>query len=358
MKLLTAPVQEVPTGEDKHDNVWEDLNSPLAFGDMKLKPFQRFAKKVLARENGKQDVVVPFADIKFVEDMGAIDVRNVGRILMTDLAFSQLCMRLKVPADYMLRCPLNLRNAHMAYWVDQNDERKVMLRLRMFNEDEQDAEGIGVLRAVLPQTYEPIDNRRILDWIGTAVSHFDGALGIQHFKVGEISTHVRLVFDKGFTVGDEEFAYGVHVSDSEVGERSFSADLVSLRKEHEIGILHLVEGAHLVTQRHIHIDFKLLRRNFAECFDAAKENRELLVDLFSAAADTDVKDPHSYLRRLVRHYRLTNDFAETAIHAYEAEPKPNRFGIALAFSRASKRMPIDMRVDTEAIAGAYIMEGA
>jgi len=358
MKLLAAtPVAENPSDSTQ----WKGLQSPLAFGDVRLKAFQRVQQKVLEREMGKEDITVPLADIKFVDDVGAIDVRSYGRLLVSELAFSQLCTRLKVPTDYMVRCPLNLRNANMSYWIEQNDERKVMLRVRKFPESDQDKEGIGILRAVLPSSYEPIDNGRIIDWIGAAIEHWDGKLGIQHARIGEVSTHVRLIFKPSVPINedmDHPFHFGVHVSDSEVGERGFATDFISFRPNHEAGFLHLVEGSHLVSQRHIHIDFKMLRRDFAESFAVAQENQESVTELLNNAAVVNIRDPHSYIRRLVRHYRLTNDFAETVIHAYEAEPLATKLGIALAVSRASKRMPIDMRVDTETLIGNYLLEGA
>lgn len=361
MKLLTAVVRDDGvSAADRDENRWVSLKSPLAFGEVPLKAFQRMFQKVRDREVGKEDITVPFADIKFVDDVGAIDIRSYGRVFMSELAFSQLCARLKVPTDYMVRCPLSLRNANMSYWVEQNDERKVMLRIRKFPESDQDKEGIGVLRAVLPSSYEPIDNPRIVDWIAAAVEQHAGELGIQHARIGEVSTHVRLIFKHSVSINedmDHPFHFGVHVSDSEVGERGFCTDFISFRPNHEAGFLHLIEGAHLVWQRHIHIDFKLLRRDFAESFAVAKESQESVSELLTGAAVSLVRDPHSYIRRLMRHHRLTNDFAETVIHAYEAEPVATKLGIALAISRASKRMPIDMRVDTEALVGNYLLEG-
>jgi hypothetical protein len=362
MKLLTRIIEPVEADEPAHR--WSTITSPSAFGDVRLKSFSRLADKVVEREQGKEDIIVPFADIKFVTDMGAIDIRSHGRVLMSDLAFTQLCTRLKIPSDYMVRCPLDLRNANLSYWVEQNDERKIMLRIRKFPEKQQDTEGMGVLRAVLPQTYEPIDNERILDWCGAAIDHFNGTLGIQSYKVAEGSTHIRMLFEEPTDVtetddgGADPFYFGVHVSDSEVGERGFSADMLSFRPVTEVGFLHLLDGSHLVTQRHIHIDFKLLRKNFADSFDVAKENIESIEEMLSRARGVPIKDAHSYIRRLVRHHRLTNDFAETVIHAYDSEPVPSKLGVAFSIARAATGLPVDDRVNTEALVGSYLLEGA
>lgn len=363
MKLLA---RQTPSAETSHASEpealshWQDFQSPTAFGDLRLKPFRKVLAKVAEREVGKEDIVVPFADLKFVDDTSAIDIHNYGRVLVHKLAFTQLCTRLKIPADYMERCPLQLRNSNLSYWTEQNDERKVLLRIRRFPPEQQKkGEPMGVLRAVLPQTYEPIDNVRILDWVATALRESDGKMGIQSARVREVSTHLRLVFHKSYELQESDpFYFGVHVSDSEVGERGFFADFVVYRPNHDMGFLPPIDGGHLVSQRHIHIDFKLLRRSFSECFDVAKENIETVRDMLTSAQSAPVTDPRTYIRRLVRHHRLTNDFAETVIVAYDAEPIPTRFGIALAVSRAARRMDVDMRVDTEALVGSYLLEGA
>jgi hypothetical protein len=363
MKLVKTPPTVPAVVPDEPEHAWMDVKSPLAFGDVTLKSFSRVAEKVLEREVGKEDLTVPFADLSFVDELGAIDIRGYGRVLVTELAFAQLCARLKVPVDYMARCPLSLRNSNMSYWVEQNDERKVMLRLRKLPENQQSKDGIGILRAVLPQTYEPIDNTRILDWTAKAITEANGAMGIQSARISEMSTHLRLLFAKDYDLSADDdpdmFYFGVHVSDSEVGARGFTADVVSFRPAHATGFIHpTVDGNHLISQRHIHVDFKLLRKGFADSFAAAEENVENVREILIGAHDTTIRDPHSYIRRWVRHERMTNDFAETVIHAYEAEPKPSKFGIALALTRAAKRMPMDQRVDTEAVVGNYLAEGA
>jgi hypothetical protein len=141
MKLLaTRPVE----AHDEPDHRWSTLQTPETFRDqIALKPFQKVLRRVEEKESGKQDITVPFADIKFVDETGAIDVRDYGRVLMTPLAFTQLCTRLRIPADYMERCPLALRNSNLSYWVEQNDERKVLLRIRRFPEREAKKKEVG-----------------------------------------------------------------------------------------------------------------------------------------------------------------------------------------------------------------------
>jgi hypothetical protein len=368
MKLVTTAVPVVEP-DDEINNPWSALQTPESFGEhLQLKSFQRVFERIAEKEMGKMDIIVPFSDLVFVEDTGSIDVKNVGRVHMSHLAFTQLCTRLRIPPDYMERCPLSLRNSNLSYWVEQNDERKVMLRIRKFpvRKQGEDKKTIGVLRAVLPQTYDPIDNVRIIDWIGAALDAHKGSLGIQSAKIGEVSTHIRLLFSDGFSIGDSDprdqedsgFYYGVHISDSEVGERGFAAYPVTFRPVVETGFLHTVDGEPLVAQRHIHIDFKSLKRDFSECFAAAKENVETVTEQWQRAVDTPISEPHSYIRKFIRHHRLTNDFAESVIVAFDAEPVRSKFGIALALSRAATKLPIDMRVDTESLIGGYLAEGA
>jgi hypothetical protein len=289
-----------------------------------------------------------------------IKVKTQGKYAITESAFGQMCAKLKIPGDYMQRCPLDLRNQNLAYWKDQNDDRKIMIRTRRFDEKEVKEEGgAGVIRAILPATYEPIDNFRIGQWIGDVISKYEGDIGIQSARISD-NLHIRLLFDKSYNFGSKQnpdpHFFGIHVSDSEVGERSFITDFTMFRIHCFNGSIHMVEGDHLLAQRHIHVDFKNLRRGFIEAFKRSIEYRDTVVDIFESAMSAEIKDAHSYIRRIVRHYRGTNEFAEAVIQAYDAEPAPTKFGVVQAITRAAKRMPVDSRVDTEAIAGQFLLE--
>jgi hypothetical protein len=356
MKLLWMPEPVVQPGTPAF--LSDPLKLRTQFEDVKLKSFDRLADKVLATDTGKEDLIVPLSDLT-LDGMNTIKVKSQGSFIISELAFQQLCARLKIPADYMMRCPVELRNANLAYWVEQNDDRKVMLRTRSWESPEESTRGL--LRAVLPHTYEPIDNLRMLEWTHEILKKYEGSLGIQEAKVGEESTHIRLLFDDRVEMDEEQsnaHYFGVHLSGSEVGERSFVLDAVDFRVNGHSGCLYKVEGGHLLSQRHIHIDFKMLRREFVEAFAVAKENEDTIVEALRTAQLATVRDPRSRIRQLVRHYRQTNEFAETVIVAYDSDPIPTKYGIVQALTRAARRMHIDDRVDTELLAGQIILEGA
>jgi hypothetical protein len=323
--------------------------SPTAFGDIKLIPLERLQEKANKLAIGKEDFLVPLTDVKFV-GLNLMEVKSHGRLLVTELAFYQLCGLLKLPFDYMMRCPLDLRNENLAYWIDQADDRKVFFRTRSVDSDPEGS----ILRAVLPRTYEPIDNSRILDWCDGVLTHFGGALGIQFFKISEVSTHIRMLFSEPSVVDSDEHYFGVHVGDSEVGERALTASFTDYRVSTENTCLHKVDGKHLVNQRHIHIDFKSLRRAFEEGFEIAKEQKDAVLDTLRYAQAAAITDAPNFIRKMIRHYRLTNEFAEAVVTAYESEPNPTKYGVVQALTRAARRMPIDAQIDVELMAGEFL----
>jgi hypothetical protein len=329
------------------------FSAPRAFGDLPLLSLQNITAKIHRLEAGKHDIVVPLSDVRFT-DMNVVEVATHGRLVLTELAFSHLCTLLRVPFEYMQRCPLTLRNDNLVYWMDQYEDRKVLLRTRT---REQDA----VIRAILPKTYEPIDNPRILEWVAQAMQRFQGTLGVQSAQVSEVSTHFRLLFETPIRLNDpttgvaDTHFFGVHVCDSEVGARAFTADVVDYRPRSDSGCLYKLDGKHLVRQRHIHVDVPSVRRALDDGFSVARDSQDILMRILRAAQQVTVADTYAGIRRLVRQYRLPNEFAEAVLTAYETEPMPTFYGLVQAFTRAAKRLPIDLRVDTELCGGAFLL---
>jgi hypothetical protein len=88
-------------------------------------------------------------------------------------------------------------------------------------------------------------------------------------------------------------------------------------------------------KQHIHIQLSDLGRNFKEAFQVALDYRENLMETLQATRSQTVTDPHSMIRRIVRHYRGTKEFADLVVAAYEADPpregvKPTRFDVVKA----------------------------
>lgn len=326
-------------------------------------PFEALRDKILEREEGKHDLVVPFSDLSFAA-LETVEVKGHGLLRMSELAFYQLCMRLKVPPDYMMKCPLELRNANLSYWVEQHEDRKVLLRTR----DRENNGTRGVLRAVLPHTYEPIDNLRILEWTAAALKRMnaDGPrLSIHFFKIGEESTHIRLLFFKEpFDIYDEpseyrnEHYFGIHISDSEVGERSFLVDFLDYRSKFDNYAVHLIEQDHLLAQRHIFIDFKFLLNDFLEAVEKVPEGFTAVESVLRTAYRTALGDVQTHIRKFMRHVRQTNDFTESVLAAYGGEAISTRYHVGQAISRAATKLPLDQRLNMEMIAGSYLLEGA
>ena len=155
----------------------------------------------------------------------------------------------------------------------------------------------------------------------------------------------------------------MHVSDSEVGERALNLDYMMYRLACLNGLIVEVEGEKLLHQKHIFIDRSKLGRSFREAFQVALEYRETLTETLQTTRSQVVSDPHSMIRRLVRHYRGTKEFADLVVAAYEADPpregvKPTRFDIVQAITRAARGMKIDRRYDVEGIAGQYLLDAA
>lgn len=324
-------------------------------------------EKVIASDLGKEDIVTSLKDLSFV-GINSMSVKDHGTYLFDDKfpAFEQLCNRLQVPSAYLRKCPLTGRagrNEQLEYWRDQVEENEVMLRVRGFATPK--GEERGLVRAVLTKNYEPIDNLRLLNWTTDAMTEVEG-LGLIYANVNNLSTHLRLAFnepvDLGTTEAPDIHYFGMHISDSEVGERALNMDYMLYRLACLNGLIVEVEGEKLLHQKHIFVNYSQLERNFKDAFSMALDYREQLIDTLQATRSQVVRDPFSMIRRIVRHYRGTMEFANAVIAAFEAEPpidgQATRYHIVNALTRAAKKQKIDQRYAIEEIAGKYLVEAA
>lgn len=341
------------------------MNTPMSQRSLTLVDPAKISERVLTLDMGKEDLLTQWSNINFT-GIDTVAVRGdngpMGSFILSDNAFEQMCGKLGVPSAYMKKCPVSGRagrQEQLEYWREQIDDREVMLRVRR-NENNPDAG--GTLRAVLSKTYEPIDNSRLWTWSQQLLNRFPGQMGVTYASIGETSTHLRLVFTEPLNIGTEQHPdlhyYGLHISDSEVGSKALTVDFLFFRLVCLNGMMTKVEGDHILHTKHIHIDYPTLQREFMASVDTALQHKDTLFNLLDNAKSVNITDPHSQIRRLARHYRFTNDFADKVVEAYEQEPNPTRFGLVQAFTRAARQMPMDRRTDVESIAGQYLIEAA
>lgn len=353
MKLLNNPIVESYELEDG--------------GGLRMLDTDKLMQKILADNVGKRDIKVPWSALEF-SGINSLNVKGEGQFSFTDHSFRQMCEQLHMPVDYLKRCPTDgpaSKQAQFEYWRDNIQDSELLLRVKNYPTANDTGE-IGDLRAVLQHTWNPIDNLRIMQWTEDVIERHNDQIGIVYARIDSDSTHLRTCYKEPINLGTaknpDPHYFGVHISDSETGGRALQLDYMLYRLSCTNGLIMKVEDEELLQQKHIHVDHTSLGRRFVEAFKNALDYRDQLVESLEKTRMREVKDPFQAIRKLVKHFKGTKEFAETVIAAYEEDPPVGthctKFHIINAFTRAARVMSMDKRHAVEAIAGQYLAEAA
>jgi hypothetical protein len=275
------------------------------------------------------------------------------RMQPTTWAQGQLCARLGIPAYYFRQCPLALQDQNANYWLragrdDKNGGETWRLRSRY-----------GTLRAVLSQSYSPLDNAVLLDCL---LPLLDSRYHLDWFALSDEGLHLRLI-DSTQTREvrpDDALSVGVHLANSEVGKRSITVDALVYRLVCSNGLIALVQGKSLLRRRHIHLEqprfVAALEEALAQGFQTAQE----FVTRLERTTREVVPHPEIAIERLGMHWHLSEETQEAAKLALLCEPTDlhhSAYGLINAFTSAAQGLSDDKRYDLEVLAGEMAQHG-
>ncbi|KKK66039.1 hypothetical protein LCGC14_2968120, partial [marine sediment metagenome] len=101
---------------------------------------------------GCQDREVDLKDIEFC-GLGRVLIKDFG-VWPTHHAQQQICSRLRIPYNYLRRCPGEQQTDHLNYWMKREEEKRDTFFIRFHNRH---------IRAWFTKRYVPLDNTLILD---------------------------------------------------------------------------------------------------------------------------------------------------------------------------------------------------
>lgn len=142
--------------------------------------------------------------------------RNLGPYKMRNTAFRQLCSRINVPSDYMLRLPPKLQLANLNWALTHDDAAKRDGKLRLAGNQ---------ARALVSGRYGELDDRYVFDVIGDV---FEQAGLTRSARVRSVAsgptTCLRISFpNEALEIKqDDPIEFGLDLLNGEVGNRSVS----------------------------------------------------------------------------------------------------------------------------------------
>lgn len=184
--------------------------------------FEELRAKVMTQDLAKMDYVAPVADVRydgghalsFAEPLAGKTPGFSGlyQAEMTDWAFGQWCEKLGIPARYMDKCPEWLQKQNAEHWLEQHANGQWLVRT--------DA---GKIRAVLSESYMPIDNRDVIAELGGVDM---SGLNIRRLFTSDQKMVVRTTLrDVAVEIDGKPVFGGLDIYNSEVGAHALSVGL-------------------------------------------------------------------------------------------------------------------------------------
>jgi hypothetical protein len=330
--------------------------------------------KIFARldelERGNEDVVVTYLNFNYCDD-GTLKIGD-EKFSFTEYSFSQLATLIGFPAKTLQKSPLGTgrasRQAIVAHWIEQQEGRSYLVRLKRSEALQKDSPVVGRIRGILPALPNgalPYSNRELLQDMLPYLRTYN--MGVQMGAANEHSFHIRALFREELNVGAktggrdmeiDRHSLGVHFVNSEVGKFSLRADLMVYRQICKNGMVAQSERSGLLHKAHRFIDKTTIGSEIQQAMEAVRSRQDELIQGLRSLRDQHLQNPEDDIRAFLREHKAPKEWIEFALQAYTQERLGTRFGVLQAMTRAAQKVVPDLRIEFEAIAGQYAFKYA
>lgn len=265
------------------------------------------------------DEVVPVSDIAFdgIETMTIAGERHPVR----PVCQHQIATRLGVPFSYLARCPADLQNQNLSYWLAQEKNEKLFVRF-----DGAEA------RALFTERYTPVDNIRVLERLDEL--GFGADTKIQLSLDGEFMSLSIPDARKTFTVGNnDKMVPGISISNSEVGLSALSIASFVLRLVCTNGMVAKTE----ISASYRHISAKIMDE-FPAVMSKVAGELDVQQHRFRLSLESGVDDPDATISSFNRQFLLQANEIEAVSWAYPQEMTfpATMFNVVGCYTKASQ----------------------
>ncbi len=271
---------------------------------------------------------------------------------ITQFAFSQLCARMGVPANYIKKCfttgkeELALQNFRA--WANEA-EGNLLVR-----------ENDGIVRAVLSESYKPFDSYQVL----RALKYTVDMKRWQPTQVflSEDRLVVRFVDFTPLPVDDGSPLFlGFTVSSSDVGRGSLNVKMMIYRSVCTNGLLISSMGGTLYKQHHIGESMSQSKIEvFNRIFTGLDETGKVIVDNISECRNRQLKDyeMEMLMEKAKREMKLSEKSVEKLKALVDNTYEPTRWGLINGVTELAQDFTLETRLDMEAWAGEFFAKVA
>lgn len=312
------------------------------------------------------DLPLDFSEL-FMDDDGGIKIAGDDLVFQyTRHALNQAVIRIKPEgiiglAGYLAACPPDLRSTNFNFWhqfyygpdADRITQNKVIMRTR-FGE-----EGFPIIRAIMSQSYVPVDDAPLLKQFATVVP--PGA----HIRNARGDTRSR--FDvfwptmKQHLVRGEPLMVSMHLTNSETGVSSIRLEPAIYNTQRNSSII--IPATADVAIRHI----GEAHRRLANSFDKAMNLVNPFIEMLNESYNDYMDDRFDTTGQLADCLKKAFKLSEAAMLAMENELglcdntsvawDGSRAGLVDALAKVANRMPIEEGEELQQAAGVLVMKG-
>lgn len=268
----------------------------------------------------QKDVILPASSMGF----DGIEWLNIGgsQYKLRTHAQQQICSRLKIPHQYLIRCGERVQDENIRHWLDREpDSRKFLVRL----------EG-GEVRAIFTDKYQPVNH---VDVLQELIAQYGENQETQTMFGENILTLNMVNPNREIVVAQNDRLHpGVSITNSETGFRPFSVAKFILRLVCTNGLIAFKRELGIKV-RHVVSKF-FERHSLARIIEMAKNDNGHYEQLLQKAAIQPVKEPPKMFAQLDKQFQL--DSAErTAVQTgFDLEPGETMYHIINAYTRGSQ----------------------
>ena len=265
------------------------------------------------------DEIIPLSGIEF-ESLEKAHICG-GEIEVLPSAQRLLANRLRIPHQYLVRCPQDLQEQNLNYWL--REERKT--RGTFFARFDG-----SKLRAVFTERYTAFDNKDVLSRMVDYGFSRDTEV---HYNLDDSLMNLKIPeYHRMFTFpGDDKLVPGISLANSEVGLMSFGMEAYFYRLLCSNGMITQTS----VARRFKHISDKAIL-HFGDLLAQVSSESRHNQNRLQISTETLVHHPGETFDSFNRRFQITGKQAEVVEMAWERERGNTMFHIINAYTRAAQ----------------------
>ena len=283
-----------------------------------------------------EDRLIPVDDVSF-NDLERVCISD-ATYNMRPIAQQSICWRLGIPSNYLRKCPPDIQQKNLNYWIKHEKNEKLFFRFDQ-----------GEVRAIFTPRYVPTDNKEVLDRL------------LEHGYKPD--TRVQCSLDdefmlvsvpderESFRVNGDRMTPGIAVSNSEVGLASLSISAFILRLVCTNGMVSKTS----FSASYRHVSDKLLS-NLPGVLNSLRSGVGQQKERFAISLGTRVDNPEATIESFNRQFELRKEEKEAVDWALREELGFTMFAIVNVYTKSSQYelLSAESRFRLQKVGGAIL----